>query len=102
MTDLSDSTDEEEGHKVHDAGGIVIPDSFLRHLSKKRFGNSFDVPPNAEPPLPTNALVLYRPLPPPAYNIEWEEGAAYIEEVVDLDPEADISLEDDAMEVEPL
>lgn len=102
MTDLSDSTDEEESHKVYDAGGIVIPDSFLRHLSKKRFGNNFDIRPNAAPPLSTNALVLYRPLPPPAYNTEWEEGTAHIEEVVDLDPEADISSEDDAMEVEPL
>lgn len=96
ITDLDSSSDEDDGEVDPDTTTIRIPRALLKQLSIR----SRDLTEPRIPPNPSQALVLFRPLPPtrPTFSKiprEKQGAAGVIDNVV-----RDVR-DDDAMDVEP-
>lgn len=96
ITDLDSSSDEDDGEVDPDTTTIRIPRALLKQLSIR----SRDLTEQRIPPNPSQALVLFRPLPPtrPTFSKiprEKQGAAGVIDNVV-----RDVR-DDDAMDVEP-
>lgn len=102
VTDLTEF-EEAEDQKEYENKGIVIPDSVLKHFSKKIFGDGLDIRSGPEQPRPSNALVLYRPLPGPDDNTTRSKSSTpSVEDEPIIDVQVNIPSADDAMDIEPL